>query len=205
MSSVSSVLLVDEDEAVVQDVVCSLRLVELPVHVAKTADQALVLALEHKPQLVLMFLSRTGSAAGVEVGLGRLFKQNPDLKDIPLLALCDGERLENFGPGRELFDGLLKVPVEFPAFTYDVQRYLGRRSTVVLPESELAPGAKAVAPATPTLSIEQKLRLIFRVQSRVLDLLARNEEFAAAASAEALRLLVKTTEQAVREVDAGEV
>lgn len=120
-TAVSSVLLVEPDEAVIKDVVCSLRLIDIPVSSARTIEEAVELAQQKIPTLIL---TRTKIATDSQAGqkLVEKLRQDSGLQALPVYALCTSSELEMLGDFREFFTGVVPLPVEFPAFPEQIKK-----------------------------------------------------------------------------------
>lgn len=177
-TAVSSVLLVEPDEAVIKDVVCSLRLIDIPVSSARTIEEAFEIAQKKLPTLIL---TRTKIATDDQAGqkLVEKLRQDLGLQSLPVYALCTSSELDMLGEVRGLFTGVVPLPVEFPAFPEQIKKIVdfdATSHTITEPaQAVLAQVERQEIPETASdkpVDIEIKDRnfsVAYAIQSRVLQ------------------------------------
>lgn len=127
MKQSNAVLLLESEEQVIRDVICSLRLIDVPVLASASVTEAKQSALNDKPCLILVRLRIQGDdAAGL--ALARDLAGDQDLRDVPVVLLCTASERRLVEEHTDLFDAQISLPVEFPLFTRQVQGILQRLS-----------------------------------------------------------------------------
>ncbi len=110
---------------------------------AMAAEEGLKLAREHHPDLILMDIQLPGMDGLTATGI---IKRDPDLKDIPVLALTahamDGDDHKAYAAG---CSGYITKPIEVQAFSETIRQWLKSKATT--PEqSETMPALSQTAP-----------------------------------------------------------
>lgn len=206
MSTFFSVALVDSDPQVINDVTCSLRLVNVPLASATSVDDAKRLLAEVKPNLILVRPTIQGDKqAGARVI--EYISLQDELKAIPLVALVTHNERHHIERVRSMCTGELLLPVEFPTFTQQVMSFIaggktgGRKEAkpaqVALAsengESRAAQPAAVSSAATPTS--DARLVSAYAIQLAVLEQLKSNESFQRASLGEVPKIVAEVTNQ----------
>ena len=210
MSEGRSLLLLEENEGVIKDVVCSMRLIGIAVQVAHSVAECHSLALSLKPALVLV-RARIKSSAQAAHELRARFAKDPEVCRLPLVVIGTSSELALLGT--DDFGGQIAVPVEFPTFANEVQKKLvglagilsSRAPAPAAGECQLAVPEKAseVPPAgseahglsarPESMSLENKLLAVYAIQMAVLDELKGSAAFLDAAPSEVAGRVAEVT------------
>ena len=169
---VHTLLLLEESEVIVQDIVCSLRLVDIQVESFCDVDVLKSFALTEKPGMVLAGVKlKCDPSAGVR--LAREFAEEPLLRDVPVILLCRrGEEKALSGDVRQLFQGVLFLPVEFPAFTKNVQQLLEsieKGEMVPFLDAQSVDGGEGVSASDSGEGDRQRLFIVYDIQQQVAE------------------------------------
>lgn len=191
------VVLLESEENVVKDVVCSLRLVDIPVLASWSVDEAKRLALESRPHLVLARARVSGDEnAGVRLAQALAAER----RGLPVVALYTPGERPLIEPHRGLFASEIGLPVEFPEFTYTVQRIISGLKSVPTGEASQSPAVDqpTAAPSTPSAAEEAGARelgmlIVYDVQHRVAEILAKDPRLARARPGEVFDIIQEAT------------
>lgn len=129
------ILLVEDDHAVAETIERSLRLSGYDVSVAHRGADALAIAQQRRPDLVILDIVMPGMD-GIEVG--RIMRQNPELAQLPILFLTGrqeiGDKVAAFQ--QALADDYLTKPFEVLELDLRVKALLRRVRRDAPPENE---------------------------------------------------------------------
>ncbi|MCB0317251.1 MAG: hypothetical protein KDD56_00735, partial [Bdellovibrionales bacterium] len=165
------VLLIEKDEKIASDIRCALDLIG--VQLASTPDiiSSKQLAKEAMPSLIL---ARVGKNQDDSQALFLNVGTNASLFGIPVVFLGTEQELTRAkNAGVKAFADL-NLPVEFPQFTYEVQRVLADAlnwEADNLPDDEI----KLPEPTTTvknSTELDDKYALLFQLQSKIMISLA---------------------------------
>ncbi|MDC0357636.1 hypothetical protein OAO01_02390 [Oligoflexia bacterium] len=195
-------LLLECDEQVISDVRTSMSLIKMPVRLAHSVEEAKKVLLEKHPTIVLARLcTQEDDRAGVR--LAQDLAAHPELRRVPVLALCQPNEIDLFADDLELFFGQILLPVEFPTFTKCVQEYLdilesGEVSPVAnLAESiEQGPGEPvASADRKGAVALEKRMVVAYSIQLAVLEALRDSQAFAEGSPEQIPQIVADMTKQ----------
>ncbi len=171
MKTSNAILLVESEEQVIKDVVCSLRLIDVPVLSSASVAEAKQSALKEKPALILARLRlQDDESAGIT--LARDLADEKMLGDVPVVVLCTPSE-KRLLEGVDVFDAQISLPVEFPLFTRQVQSLMdsARKKTKASAVS-LVPKAAKAAPAREEENqppVHNNLAIVSGIQFAVLE------------------------------------
>ena len=196
MTAARSVLLMESERAVIKDLTCSLRLIDLPVQEVGSVLEAKSCVRSNKPALVLA-RPVVGSDSQAGITLARELSADRELQSIPVVLLCTPSEKSLIENDLNLFDAEVILPVEFPAVTYQIQdllkRFAAGKNAAAEPLNKTAPvdtveqvtraglvlNGTIAEVAIPRLTPEQErnLHVAYRIQLAVLDELRRSRFF----------------------------
>ena len=120
-----SILLLGSEAEIVQDISCSLALIDIPVESVGTVAEASKAARAKGSRLVLSRMQTSeDKEAAVQLAKELGDKSKGDV--IPVVLLCTPGEKGLVGNSEELFFGEIDLPVEFPLFTQEVKALLDR-------------------------------------------------------------------------------
>lgn len=208
MPSGQSVLLVETDPGVINDVRCALELIAIKVTAVPSLDAARESAQQSRPDAIVT----RGSVAGDEAVALRLLNEigNDQIwSGVPLVLLCSREEERVFGEKTTLFDGVLHLPVEFPTFSQKSKALLSelalaRQDASSLPDMggvKLAPNVTQnrtktnAVPPPGNHDIDAASLTVYQIQIAVLDALRKDPAFTRATPHDVARLLLEKTKE----------
>ncbi|MCB0332211.1 MAG: hypothetical protein KDD55_01860 [Bdellovibrionales bacterium] len=203
-------ILLESDDAVINDITYSLKLIDLEVLVAESLEDAKDLLEEQRPELIIVRGHVVGdSDAGFR--LADEVRSHPQFSTVPVMLLCAEGEHDSLDELPESFVAELKLPVEFPTFTKNVRAILQE-----LEESPLEPVAEnqqdtshwrdrneGGATSLPSVfnPLDKRMMVAYGVQFTVLEQLRNDEEFQQAKLGEIPEILAAVTEQVCRDLD----
>ncbi|RMG39756.1 MAG: hypothetical protein D6719_12565 [Candidatus Dadabacteria bacterium] len=189
-----SIVLFDSDPGVIEDVICSMRLVNIPVHKAESVEAAKKVIFDERPALVLA-RAKVKDDTKASARLVRELHRSPGLGRIPVVVLCRPSERELVEDDLDLFSGQIELPVEFPAFTQRVQDFISNpvvRKPTIKPAATPVEEAADISSADNQPEIEQssdsqaeielpvhdeRLLLLYSLQQDVVEHLKQDREF----------------------------
>ena len=187
------ILLLESEESVIKDVTCSLKLVDIPVLSFWNVDEARRMALESQPELILA-RARVGDDAGAGVSLARALAGEKEGRAFPVVVLLTQSERGLIGEHRRLFVSEIGLPVEFPAFTRQVQKILTGLKTDAA--CAAVPAKETAAVSAPCADRHDRNMLIaFEIQHRVMDLLRKDGRLAESEAKRVPGLIQEITDQ----------
>ena len=118
-------ILIVDDEAPVADLIEAVLVGEgYTVAIARDGAQALMLARDWRPDLILMDVMLPGVDGGT---VTRRLKSAPDTADIPIVAMSAGRTIRTHTTEIEEADGALAKPFDIDALLAQVAFHLARR------------------------------------------------------------------------------
>ena len=169
-----TLILLEQDDNIVSDVKCSLDLIGVSVAHAVDLNSCKQAITEYSPPLIL---ARIGKQADDREALIRSIGENGRLFGIPLTALgTETELLACKDSGLSAF-AELKLPVEFPQFTYEVQRIMADALGSVQEkpiEDKVVEESDPLPVSEQEIDLNQKYALLFKLQNQVMMDLAEN-------------------------------
>ncbi len=203
-------ILLESDEAVINDISYSLKLIDLEVMVVASLDEAKDLLEEERPELVLVRGHVLGdSEAGFR--LADEVRGHPDFSTVPVMLLRAEGEYEELSELPESFVAELKLPVEFPTFTKQARALLEELERNPLePASQTnaatshwnANGASRDSVESSQLKpLDKRMVIAYGVQLTVLEALRQDSDFSTAKLAEIPEVLARVTEEVCHNLD----
>lgn len=195
MTNSETILLVGSDEDVIKDVHTSLSLVNMPLVVARTLQDARRYLERATPRLILCRVHlRTQEKGGLQ--FARFVAQDHEFRHIPRVLLAKKPELEALSAEMDFFYGHLLLPVVFPVFTQQVQALL-QKLTV---QSSYEEAPQPVKPPArnqfdPNSDPNYKFKIVQEIQTAVMNSLKASEVFYSARPDEIPDMLAQVTNE----------
>ena len=168
-----TLILLEQDEKIVSDVKCSLDLIGVSIAHAEDLNSCKQAISEHTPPLIL---ARIGKQIDDRETLIKSIGEGGRLYGVPVTALgTETELLACKDAGLSAF-AELKLPVEFPQFTYEVQRIMADAlgSVQEKPVENLVQESEVSSKEDQVLNLNHKYALLFKLQNQVMMGLSEN-------------------------------
>lgn len=171
-----TLVLIENDDRIISDIKCSLDLIGVSLVHAQSLNDCKSAVDEHEPPLIL---ARIGKQLQDSEGFSKSVRDNGRLFGVPVTVLgTETELSVSREQGINSF-AELKLPVEFPQFTYDVQRImadaLGSVQEGSVVSEELSSSEADDKPASDvSTGASQKYALLIKLYNQVLSQLVDN-------------------------------
>jgi DNA-binding NtrC family response regulator len=199
--SFKSVVLVDSNPNSATDVITSLKLANIAVTNATTAEEALRLLSEVSVGLMLVSTGLDGKRdGGVELvkkiaSDERKFKTN-------IVMLVSSKEAPLVEPVRYVVKSCLEIPVKFPAFTNSILEILNSGAQVAVSSTGVSSdkssevqccGVDLSSKDNPLSTDDERIQLVQAIQLEVLDLIRHSSVFRKAAASEVPKVVSEVT------------
>lgn len=195
MNQDKAILLIEQEEQVIKDVRCSLKLIDIPLLTVADLPQALTSIEVETPLLILLRLKIEDTTAP-ELSLARELITSDHTKGVPVVVLCTESEKDIIKHDLPLFSGIINLPLAFPTFINEIRTFINQSQKIdscILASSTNDSDSIAEKMHKSASDLHHNLAVLYGVQAAVFDKLKNERILETATEADLLLSIAEAT------------